>query len=143
MYRTTCPKCGAEDSLYVVSGYFRATRMFLTQDGFSPMDAKQFDTEDEKVECDSCGATFDLGDLDLDLEEPIETDSGSQQTPATTGGDAPMEASPITERDPGAKSKAAEAVCDLASRLVRSKHHVSTLELPRFGGHRQALVFRL
>lgn len=90
MYCTNCPKCGAENSLHVVSGCFRADGMLLTQDGFSPMDAKQFDTEDENVRCDSCGAVFNLGDLDLDLKDPIGTDSGSEEK-AAVGVDASLE----------------------------------------------------
>lgn len=65
MFRLTCPKCGAgpdEARLEVVSGMFRASKMWLREDGFATMDAKSFDTDDEAVLCHACGRFFSLGD---------------------------------------------------------------------------------
>ncbi len=65
MFRLTCPKCGAgpdEANLQVVSGNFRASKMWLRRDGFAAMDAKTFDTDEEVVYCGACGARFPLGD---------------------------------------------------------------------------------
>ena len=59
---TDCPKCGGD--LYVVGGNF-STRIPLSRDGFSTMDAKQFDTENEVVACGKCdylGPLVTVGD---------------------------------------------------------------------------------
>ncbi|MEW6049121.1 MAG: hypothetical protein AB1609_22070 [Bacillota bacterium] len=63
MWKTTCPRCGAEDELFIVAGNFSG-RIPLCSDGFSFLDAKHLNTEDEIVRCDACGAEFPLGDLD-------------------------------------------------------------------------------
>ncbi len=128
MYHTTCPKCGAEQ-LTVVSGSFYAAGMMLHEDGFATMDANEFSTEDEKVECGACGATCDLGDLDADLDEPVQTDGGSHGAPDSTGSDSPAGVSEpyVSEgRDLVARLQASEGVCRIARRLVESKHHVAT-----------------
>lgn len=59
MFVTKCGKCGKK-TLEVVSGRFSATGMTLTATGFSPSDAKNFDTEDEVVRCTSCKTTQPL-----------------------------------------------------------------------------------
>lgn len=69
MFRLTCPKCGAEPCeawLEVMSGRFRASNMWLQEDGFAAMDAKSFDTDEETVYCHKCKRWFSLGDC---LEE--------------------------------------------------------------------------
>lgn len=69
MFRLTCPKCGAEPDeamLEVVFGTFRASKMWLREDGFAAMDAKSFDTDEETVYCHKCERLFPLGDC---LEE--------------------------------------------------------------------------
>lgn len=65
MFRLTCPKCGAKPDkamLEVMSGTFRAAKMWLREDGFATMDAKSFDTDEETVYCHSCERRFSLGD---------------------------------------------------------------------------------
>lgn len=69
MFRLTCPRCGAQPDkamLEVVSGMFRASKMWLRENGFATVDAKTFDTEGEIVWCAACGQAFPLGDC---LEE--------------------------------------------------------------------------
>lgn len=69
MFRTTCPKCGAQSEdakLEVVSGRFRASKMWLQEDGFATIDAKTFDTDEETVYCHSCERWFSLGDCFTD-----------------------------------------------------------------------------
>lgn len=68
-YRTTCPGCGEEGYLEVVSGYFLAMGMTLEEEGFSFCDAKQVDTEEEVVRCWRCGWTGGLAELDDDTTE--------------------------------------------------------------------------
>ncbi|MEW6048087.1 MAG: hypothetical protein AB1609_16705 [Bacillota bacterium] len=67
MWKTTCPKCGAEGNLFVVAGSFSGW-IPLCSGGFSFSDATRLDTEDEVVRCDACGAEFPLSELDADLE---------------------------------------------------------------------------
>lgn len=62
MFETMCPKCGAEDALFVVSGEFTA-RMMLTKEGFSFLESPYVHTENETVECAQCGAEMTLSDL--------------------------------------------------------------------------------
>jgi len=73
VWRVKCPKCGAEDDLYVVRGVFMGS-IPLSEDGFAFTDASRVDTEDEVVRCGVCGAEFPLGDLDADAvtETPCE-----------------------------------------------------------------------
>jgi uncharacterized protein YbaR (Trm112 family) len=66
MYNTTCPYCGEKNRLEVVSGTFSAIGMRLSEDGFSFIDARQIDTEDEKVRCQACNRTFPLAELDAE-----------------------------------------------------------------------------
>lgn len=65
-FRTTCPDC--DGRLYVISMKV-ATRIPVEPDGFSTTDAEFFDTEDEVIECDTCGRLFGCGDLMLDEKE--------------------------------------------------------------------------
>ena len=67
MYQTTCPKCRVEDSL-IVRGFTASTYIPLCSDGFSTLDAKFMDTEDEHVFCGECGAKFTLSELITDEE---------------------------------------------------------------------------
>ena len=63
MFNLTCPRCGAKEEdarLAVISGTFRATKMYLCEDGFATADAKQFDTDNEKVYCHVCDTVMDL-----------------------------------------------------------------------------------
>lgn len=66
-YRTTCPTCGGSGSLYVVEANGKEMRSQLFGDGFEVpahvASGKDYSTEDEKVRCEECGATFDLSDL--------------------------------------------------------------------------------
>jgi len=62
-YKTKCPKCGEEDTLYVIAGKFQASGMNLGPDGFAFMDANQVDTEDETVECSACHKMFPLDEV--------------------------------------------------------------------------------
>jgi uncharacterized protein YbaR (Trm112 family) len=65
MFRLTCPKCGSPydvAKLEVVAGTFRASKMWLREDGFATMDAKTFDTDEETVYCHVCERMFPLGD---------------------------------------------------------------------------------
>jgi len=60
-----CPRCSAppEDArLAVVSGRFSARSMPLNDDGFSPTDARGFDTDDEVVHCSMCDSRFPIGE---------------------------------------------------------------------------------
>jgi len=41
--------------------------MYLQPEGFATTDAKNFDTDEEKVFCHHCKKTFDLGDC---MEKP-------------------------------------------------------------------------
>jgi uncharacterized Zn finger protein len=66
MYQAICPACGEEDTLEVIGGKFTASKMFLHEDGFSFVDARQIDTEDEIVSCRNCGKDFSLASLTLD-----------------------------------------------------------------------------
>lgn len=68
MFRTTCPFCGTDGQLAVMRGYFFATGMYLTADGFAFADAQQIHTEDELVRCDACGHTLPLADCDADQD---------------------------------------------------------------------------
>lgn len=73
MYRLTCPKCGADSEearLTVISGKFESTNMLLCEDGFSVVDARQFNTEDEMVWCKVCERTFPLSDCEAIRPEP-------------------------------------------------------------------------
>lgn len=66
MFNLTCPRCKAEPDaalLEVVSGTFSASGLLLSRDGFATMDARRFDTSDEKVACRACG------DRDISLGE--------------------------------------------------------------------------
>ena len=61
-YCTKWPRCGAppeKAKLKVISGRF-VSDMPLAEDGFSPIDAKEWDTEDEIVKCAACGTFFQL-----------------------------------------------------------------------------------
>ena len=66
MFKTQCPKCRVEGRLEVRSGIFISHGMTLAADGFSFADAKQVDTQDERVECQSCNAVYVLEDLTSD-----------------------------------------------------------------------------
>ena len=66
MWRLRCPGCGAEGDLYVVAGSFTG-RIPLGRDGFAFVDAEWVDTEDEVVECGTCGHRFPLVELDEEL----------------------------------------------------------------------------
>lgn len=50
---TRCPECNA-DTIYVVSGSFRAKGVRLYDDGFDLSEAKQIETEDEEAWCKTC-----------------------------------------------------------------------------------------
>jgi hypothetical protein len=70
MFKTSCPRCKAEledARLEVVGGTFRASKMWLGEDGFATTDAKTFDTNDEIVYCHACEEQFPLGEC-LDEE---------------------------------------------------------------------------
>jgi len=70
-WTTLCPQCGADGELVVVEAVLVGTgerlrfRSLLYADGFSvPVeDIRDCSTEDELVECGSCGARLDLADL--------------------------------------------------------------------------------
>lgn len=64
-FKLSCPRCKAEPDdarLEVISGVFNARAMYLQEDGFATMDAKQFDTDEEKVYCHACEQTMSLGE---------------------------------------------------------------------------------
>ena len=87
MFKIDCPRCKApteEANLEVVSGTFDS-RMPLTADGFTPLDSKQFDTDNEMVACDACGDTFPLGEC---LDDEVNEDSGGAATLTTAAPDA-------------------------------------------------------
>ena len=65
-WNTTCPDCGAVDQLEVYTGKFSCRGMYLTGDGFSFADAKDVDTEDERVRCTACNSEWDLAFLTID-----------------------------------------------------------------------------
>lgn len=74
MFRLICPKCGVEPEdakLEVVSGSFRASKMWLQEDGFATTDAKSFDTDEETVYCHACERFFPLGDCLDDSPAPL------------------------------------------------------------------------
>jgi uncharacterized protein YbaR (Trm112 family) len=62
-FSTICPYCHKDECLEVISGCFTAQGMRLQWDGFSPVDAKIFNTEDEQVFCNECNKIFPLTDL--------------------------------------------------------------------------------
>ena len=65
-WQTTCPDCGVADQMNVYSGTFIAMGMPLdAAEGFSFSDAKQVDTEDERVRCTACNSEWDLAFLAL------------------------------------------------------------------------------
>lgn len=64
-FSTACPTCGADGYLYVVFAKVTLDGVPLTSDGFSFTDAKQVHTEDELIECSSCGRVFDLAEVTL------------------------------------------------------------------------------
>lgn len=60
-YKTECPECGGSLSVIQLTW---AGKMPLHEDGFSFSESKSGQaTDDELVECDSCGKTFPLSDL--------------------------------------------------------------------------------
>ena len=65
-WNTTCPDCGAVDQLEVYTGKFSCRGMYLTGDGFDFSDAKDVDTEDERVHCTACNSEWDLAFLTID-----------------------------------------------------------------------------
>jgi hypothetical protein len=73
MYRTTCPGCGAEDTLHVIS-FEAECSIPLSPDGFSALDAEHFSTSDEIVICTECRRRHALDELDLDNEDESGTD---------------------------------------------------------------------
>lgn len=64
-FATRCPFCHQDDTLAVTAGLFFATAMPLTPDGFSPMDARSFDTDACVVRCDACHTMLPLAFLTL------------------------------------------------------------------------------
>lgn len=74
-FKLSCPRCKAmpdDARLEVTSGIFRARALFLSEDGFATMDAKQFDTDNEMVFCHACEETFSLGEcLDDEMNDPV------------------------------------------------------------------------
>lgn len=64
-FSTSCPYCGVEDHLEVVSGQFNAMGIELTSDGFAFADAKNVHTKDEQIRCDACQRTFPLAKIFL------------------------------------------------------------------------------
>ena len=66
MFKTRCPVCNAEGTLAVISGIFTAFGMMLSEDGFSFGDAKNVDTEGERIECQACKNYFSLAALMCD-----------------------------------------------------------------------------
>ena len=64
MYTTKCPGCGGMDGLSVIGGEFSA-KMPLDQEGFSFVDAKNFETFNEKVQCNICEHVFGLEELTM------------------------------------------------------------------------------
>ena len=80
MFRLTCPKCGSPydvAKLEVIAGTFRASKMWLHSDGFTTMNAKTFDTDEETVYCHVCERIFPLGEcLDKDPAPSFESFKG-------------------------------------------------------------------
>ena len=65
-WNTTCIDCGVADQLEVYTGKFSCRGMYLTGDGYSFADAKDVDTEDERVRCTACNSEWDLAFLTID-----------------------------------------------------------------------------
>lgn len=76
-WKTKCPICGTEEKLIVISAVLEATghviypNSKLDSDGFEidpalNPDGKDFSTENERVKCKSCGARFDLSELEIE-----------------------------------------------------------------------------
>jgi hypothetical protein len=62
----TCPYCGAgptEAHLEIISGSFKASKMYLERDGFSFADCKELHTYQEKVFCNACFSIFYLEEI--------------------------------------------------------------------------------
>lgn len=64
-FSTSCPYCGAEDTLTVASGTFSAMGLGVQADGFAFDDAQSLQTEDEQIFCSSCQRTFSADDIRL------------------------------------------------------------------------------
>ena len=64
-FSTSCPYCGAEDTLTVVTGTFSAMGLGVQADGFAFDDAQSLQTEDEQIFCSGCQRTFSADDIRL------------------------------------------------------------------------------
>ena len=70
-YQTTCPKCGAEGSLFVSA---RCYGMPLHSDGYCLTDAEWY--EDEEIYCNACEWLGPMSDVTLEEEELAESKEG-------------------------------------------------------------------
>jgi hypothetical protein len=64
-WSTSCPYCGADDQLSVVSGTFEAMGMPLSADGFSTADAQSFNTDEVQIACGACRREFSMDEVML------------------------------------------------------------------------------
>ena len=68
-WQTTCPDCGVADQLEIYAATISCRGMYLTGDGFALADAKDVDTDNERVRCTACNSEWDLEFLAL--EAPV------------------------------------------------------------------------
>jgi hypothetical protein len=68
VWQTICPDCGVADQLEIYAATISCRGVYLNGDGFSLVDAKQIDTDDERVRCTACNSEWDLGFLALEME---------------------------------------------------------------------------
>ena len=64
-WSTSCPYCGTDDQLSVVSGTFEAMGMPLSADGFSTADAQSFNTDEVQIACGACQREFSIDEVAL------------------------------------------------------------------------------
>jgi hypothetical protein len=64
-WNTTCLDCGVEGQLEIYSATVTCRGMYLSGDGFSLADAKDIDTDNERVRCTACNSDWDLAFLAL------------------------------------------------------------------------------
>ena len=64
-FSTSCPYCGVDGALDVVSGNFQAWGISINADGFAFADAQMMQTDNEMVECYACHRTFSTDEIRL------------------------------------------------------------------------------
>jgi len=68
-FMTKCPYCDTEGQLSISGGHFNAQGMILMAEGFTFLDAKVLDTDNEWVSCANCERVFPLKEVTIDDKE--------------------------------------------------------------------------